>query len=106
MPLYEHFCPHGCGRMELFRRMTDKAPRHCPMCHELGLERIFNANFIAPCDSQQENKNGGLGEWYPELGARFEDAYTKKIPNRKAYAKSRVEAEEKFKRKGCTTERC
>ncbi len=105
MTIYLHECPQ-CGQMELNRRMTDAAPKTCPLCHELGLQQIFRASFIAPCDSAQENLNGGLGEFYPQLGPRYLDQKTKKIPNPKAHARSRTDAVELFKAKGCEVEKC
>ncbi len=105
MTVYIHACVK-CGVMELERSMKARSPTKCPKCKRAGLLRIYDCQFIRPPDMFQENKNKGLGEWYPELGARFVDAHTRKIPNPKAYARSQNEAIEKFKQKGATVERC
>lgn len=106
MPTYEHECAH-CGLMELERRMSDPSPTSCPTCGAPGLVRIYQAHFHGACDANQESENNGLGKWYPQLGARFLDPHTKTKPNPNAYARSRTDAIEKFKKRGYTDiEKC
>jgi putative FmdB family regulatory protein len=98
--IYSHICP-DCGEMELERKMSDPTPTKCPVCHKNILQRDYTTiSFQRPVDMFQENENGGLGMHYPELGPRFVDAHTKKIPNTKAYARSQNEAIEKMARRG------
>ncbi len=106
MTVFSHYCER-CGPMELERSMKDPTPTKCPVCHRNTLQRDYTTiNFHKPCDMFQENENRGLGMHYPQLGPRFVDGHTKKIPNRKAYARSQNEAIEKFKAKGCDVEKC
>lgn len=104
--IYSHLCP-DCGDMELERKMSDPTPTKCPVCKKNILQRDYTTvNFHRPPDMFQENKNGGAGSWYPELGPRFKDAHTKQIVNHDAFARSQNEAIEKFRRKGATVEKC
>jgi len=86
--------------MELERSMKDPSPTKCPKCRQGGLERIYDCQFIAPCDMFQENQNKGLGKHYPSLGKRWLDPHTRTKPNPNAYARSQADAIEKAKRSG------
>ncbi len=86
--------------MELERSMRDPAPRTCPQCRQGGLEQVFQAYFHKPCDSGQENENRGAGKFYPQLGKRYLDPYTKTTLNPAAHARTRDQAIEQAKRQG------
>ncbi len=101
MPCYDGTCL-TCGVVEIYKGMNDPFPEKCPQCKGNGFERVFanQVAFHAPCDAGWESENGGMGKWMPQLGARYLDAHTKTKLNPDAYAKSRVDAIDKFKRKG------
>jgi putative FmdB family regulatory protein len=101
MPRYDGECL-TCGTVEIVKGMNDPWPVKCPQCKGNGFTRIFTCGvaFHAPADSGWDTKNGGLGEWMPQLGKRYLDGATKTQPNPDAYARSRSEAIDKFKRRG------
>lgn len=99
MPIYEHRCER-CGVIEHERRMSEPSPTQCPQCGMPGLLRIYNAHLHGAVDAGQENENNGMGKFYPQLGPQFLDAKTKTTRNPDAHARSRVDAIEKFKRRG------
>lgn len=101
MPLYDYECP-TCGVVEVFKGMNDPAPARCPQCKSTTFDRVFSTQtaFIAPCDSGWETENDGLGKWMPQLGARYLDPHTRTTKNPAAYARSRADAIDAFKRKG------
>ncbi len=91
--------------MDLYRSMKDPQPTRCPTCKRDGLERVYNS-FIQPSvDAGQENLNGGLGMWYPQAGAQFLDAKTKRHRNPKSHARSRYDMMESIKRRGGSVEK-
>lgn len=101
MPCYDGECL-TCGVVEIYKAMNDPWPHKCPQCKGNGFTRIFNVavKFHKPSDSGWEQENNGLGHFCPQLGPRFKDAYTKKIPNTDAYAKSNADAYNKFLKRG------
>jgi putative FmdB family regulatory protein len=99
MPVYEFRCQAKCGLIEVTKRMADPSPTTCPHCGA-SLERIYSAYLHGACDAAQELENDGLGKWNPQLGPRYLDAKTKTKRNPDAYARSRADAADKFKRKG------
>lgn len=99
MPVYEFRCQKKCGVIEVTKRMADPSPTVCPHCGA-SLERIYSAYLRGAVDAGQELENDGLGKWYPQFGAQFLDAKTKKIRNPNAHARSRADAVELAKRLG------
>ena len=99
MPVYEFRCAKKCGVIEITKRMADPSPTTCPHCGA-SLERIYSAYLHGSCDAAQELQNDGYGKFYPQLGKQFLDPFTKKHRNPASHARSRVDAIEKFKRKG------
>jgi hypothetical protein len=98
--IYEFRCLGHCASVvEIDKRMNDPSPTTCLRCHG-KLERIYSINFHGSCDAAQEMENDGFGKWYPQLGPRYLDAKTKTKRNPDAYARSRADAIDKFKRKG------
>lgn len=101
MPAYDGECL-TCGIVEIFKRMSDPFPEHCPQCKGRSFTRVFNTSvkFHGSSDENWHLENNGLGHFCPQLGPRFLDAYTKKQPNPMAYAKSNADAYDKFLRRG------
>jgi putative FmdB family regulatory protein len=101
---YDFFC-EGCNKeVEIVKGMNDPSPEHCPECGSKRWHRVFGSAVAVhpPADAGWESKNNGLGEFMPQLGTRYLDPFTKTQPNPNAYARSRAEAIEKFKRRGYT----
>ncbi len=101
MPRYDGTCPK-CGTIEIIKSMNDAWPKSCPQCKGDTFDREFNfqTSFHQAADSGWENENNGLGRYLPQAGPRYLDAKTKQKPNPDAYARSRSEAVDRFKKRG------
>ena len=45
MPIYDYKCEHCDVKMEIFKKMVDKAPE-CPVCGRSMVKLISTTNFI------------------------------------------------------------
>lgn len=104
MPTYSFLCNGRCGEIEVVKRMADPAPETCPHCGGV-LTRVYNAYLQGSVDAGQEAENDGFGKFYPQMGAQFLDAKTKRIRNPAAHARSRYDAIEKLKRRGAVVDK-
>ncbi len=101
MPLYDGECL-TCGVVEILKGMNDPFPVKCPQCKGNGFSRVYASQvaFHKPSDAGWESEDGGLGHWCPQLGPRWLDAHTRKIPNMAARARNNNDAYDKFLRRG------
>ncbi len=106
MPLYDYRC-RTCGIIEVFHGMTDFRPRNCTKCKRPGFRKLFTAQaaFIPAADSGWEQKNGGLGEYMPQMGREFIGDRHDGVRNPATHCRNRAEAIERFRRQGKEVER-
>ncbi len=107
MPLYDYLCKK-CGIVEVFHGMTDFRPRNCTKCGRKGFAKQISAGaaFHAAPDSGWEQKNGGLGEYMPQMGLEYLGGRKDGVRNPATHCRTRAEAIDRFKRQGKDVEKC